>query len=440
MIDSLSAGLLRVGAWLRTRRIALAGASLVVIMLLGCTYLVLGTLRVDPTKSMITIRVPLPESGGLLPNQDVTLRGVPIGRVESVELGDGGVLAVARVEERFKIPVDSAVRVSGLSPAGEQYLDIRPAVEGGPYLTDGSSVSTDQTSTPITLAELLSDADGALAQLDPAKLATIREEIGVSSQGPDKLGDLLDGGTFLLATLDGVLPETVRLLSSTRVAMSTAVDVTPGLTATGGQLGSVFAGVSTMDGGFRRLLDVTPKSLAAVNNLFDDNSETMVQLLGNLATVAQLSYVRVPALNALFPGPEIRGSLLENMATILRDGKTWVIADIYPRYNCDYPGPRGAPSAADYPEPRLHTYCTDPEPSVLVRGARNAPRPAGDDTAGPPPGADPNATTDPTPPGRWTIPTPYGGPRLPLAIPGDAPLPPNAPPQPPGWPIPGPNG
>lgn len=440
MIDKIAAGLLRAAGWLRGRKIALAAGSLVVILLGASTYLVLGTLRVDPTKSMMRVRIPLVESGGLLPNQDVTLRGVPIGRVESVDLADDGVSAVARIDEGVHIPVDSTVRVSGLSPAGEQYLDFRPDRDGGPYLEDGATIARDRTSTPITLAQLLSDADGALTQLDPAKLATIRREIGVSREGPGKLAAILDGGTFLLSTLDGVLPETMRLMKSTRVSLSTVVDLTPGLTATGHQFGSVFTGVRTMDGGFRHLVEATPKSLTAVNNLFDDNSETMVQLLGNLATVAQLSYVRVPALNALFPGPEVRGSLLENMSNILRDGHTWVIADLYPRYNCDYAGPRGAPSAADYPEPRLHSYCADPEPSVLVRGARNAPRPGGDDTAGPPPGSDPNATTDPTPKGRWTIPTPYGGPRLPIAIPGDVPLPPDAPPQPPGWPIPGPNG
>lgn len=440
MIDTIAAGLIGISTWLGRRRIAFAVSSLIVILVVGCTYLMLGTLRIDPTKSMIRVRIPLAESGGLLPNQDVTLRGVPIGRVESVDLADGGVTAVARIDKKFQIPADSTVRVSGLSPAGEQYLDFRPATEGGPYLSDGSTVDRDRASTPVTLAQLLSDSDGALAQMDPAKMATIRREMGVSFEGPDKLAALLDGGTFMISTLDGVLPETVGLLKSTRISMSTVVDVTPGLSATGDQLGRVFAGARTMDGGFRRLVDVTPKSLTAVDNLFDDNSETMVQLLGSLASVAQLSYVRVPALNALFPGPEVRGSLLDNMSNILRDGATWVIADIYPRYNCDYAGSPGPPSAADYPEPRLHSYCADPEPSVLVRGARNAPRPGGDDTAGPPPGADPNATTDPTPQGRWTIPTPYGGPRLPLAIPGDTPLPPDAPPQPPGWPIPGPNG
>ena len=75
------------------------------------------------------------------------------------------------------------------------------------------------------------------------------------------------------------------------------------------------------------------------------------------------------------------------------------------------------PSRPDYPEPYLYTYCDNPDPAVLVRGARNAPRPPGDDTAGPPPGANPLATTDPTPSGPLTIPLPYGGPPLPYGTP-----------------------
>lgn len=276
---------------------------------------------------------------------------------------------------------------------------------------------------------MLADADGALAQLDPAKLAVIRHELGVSAEGPDKLGAILDGGTFLISTLDGVLPQTVDLLKTSRMSFSTLVDTNPGLAATGSQLGSVFAGMRQMDGGYRTLLTQTPRTLGAVDSLFANNSETMIQLLGNLATVAQLSYVRVPALNALFPGPEVRGSMLENLTTIFHEHAAWAIADIYPRYTCDYMTPRGVPSAADYPEPRRNTFCPNADPSVLVRGARNAPRPAGDDTAGPPPGADLNQTADPTPQTRWTAPTPYGGPVWPMPIPGDAPPPPE--PRPP---------
>ena len=52
-----------------------------------------------------------------------------------------------------------------------------------------------------------------------------------------------------------------------------------------------------------------------------------------------------------------------------------------------------------------------------MRGARNAPRPPGDDTAGPPAGVDLNDTTAKTPKGRFSISTEYGGPALPVEPP-----------------------
>jgi virulence factor Mce-like protein len=294
----------------RRNRFALSGWSLAVIFVVSVAYLTFGALRINPARSTIEVRVPLTESGGLLPQQDVTVRGVPVGRVKSVVLADGGVTAVASIDARTNIPVDSTVRVSGLSAAGEQYLDFRPATDRGPYLTDGSVVDPDRTSVPVTLAQALANANGALAQVDPEKLAVIRRELGVSVKGPEKLADILDGGTFLISALDGVLPETVSLLSTSRVVFDTMVDVDPGLAATGQSLGSLFAGMARMDSGFRTLVARAPDNLEGIDNLFADNSETMVRLLGNLATVAELSYVRVPALNALFPDPAVRGSVL----------------------------------------------------------------------------------------------------------------------------------
>lgn len=129
-----------------------------------------------------------------------------------------------------------------------------------------------------------------------------------------------------------------------------------------------------------------------------------MQLLASLATTSQMLYVRTPAINAFFPN--YRGSTFGAIADTMRDNGIWVTADLYPRYACDYGTPRVPPSSADFPEPPVYTYCADDDPAVLIRGAKNAPRPAGDDTAGPPPGADLGKKTDPTPKGRFTIPTP----------------------------------
>lgn len=393
----------------------LSGLALILTLSVSISYLLAGVLHIRPLASSYQVTIELSESGGLLPDQDVTLHGVRIGRVQSLAFTAHGLDATVSIDGGVRIPASSTVRVSALSPAGEQYLDFTGVAGAGPFLSGGAVITRDRTSTPVTPAQLLADADGALAQVDPAKLDRIKKELSLSAAGPHKLTAIVDGGAFLLAALDQVLPETVGIIRDSRIVLSTAIDVNDGIAATARNIGHTLTGVAAMDGGYRRLIEQTPQVLSAADDLFTDNSDTMVGLLANMATNARLSYVRVPALQALFP--DYRGSALEAFISTMHDHGLWVTADLYPRYSCDYGVPRRAPSAADYPEPYLYTYCRDDDPAVLVRGAKNAPRPAGDDTAGAPPGADLAATADPTPQGRYSIPTPYGGPPLPIEPP-----------------------
>ncbi|MFB1295828.1 MlaD family protein [Mycobacterium sp. pW049] len=415
MIGSVADTVVRVARAGHRRRAWLSTAALVMTLVVASVYLFLGALQVNPLASSCRVTVELPESAGLLPNQNVTMRGVPVGRVERLDITPSGVNAVVSVDSTVAVPASSAVRVSGLSPAGEQYIDFVAENGDGPYLGDGSVVAQSDTTVPVSLADLLANADGALAQVDPAKLELIKYELSMSDAGPQKLADVIDGGTFLLTTLDSVLPETSSTLRTSRVVLTLAADKNAGIEVASANLGETFDGVNRMREGFRTLTNRTPETLASVDNLFTDNSETMLQLLGSLASTSQLLYLRVPALNALFP--TYRTSVLDAIGSIMHDNGLWATGDIYPRYSCDYGTPRLPPSSADYPEPFMYTYCRDDHPGVLVRGAKNAPRPAGDDTAGPPPGADLGRTTDPTPKGRYTIPTPYGGPTLPIEPP-----------------------
>lgn len=405
-------GVVRAG---HRKRAWLSAGALMMTFIVATGYLLIGALQVNPFDADYRVTVRLPESAGLLPNQDVTLRGVPVGKVERLDITAAGVDAVITVTSSAPIPMSSEVRVSGLSPAGEQYIDFVASANGGPFLGDGSVVEQGRATVPVSLADLLAHADGALAQVDTAKLDIIRRELSLSEDGPQKLADIIDGGTFLLSTLDSVLPETTSLLRTSQSVFTLAADKNAGIDSAADDLASTLDGVARMREGYRRLTDQAPGALTDIDNLFADNSDTMVQLLGNLTTTTRLLYLRVPALNALFPSH--RTSVLDALGSVMHDNGLWATGDIYPRYACDYGTPRRPPSSADYPEPYLYTYCRDDHPGVLVRGAKNAPRPAGDDTAGPPPGADLGRTTDPTPKGRYTIPTPYGGPVLPIEPP-----------------------
>jgi virulence factor Mce-like protein len=397
------------------RRAWLSAGALILTLVVALGYLFFAALQVNPLASSYRVTIELPESAGLLPNQDVTLRGVRIGRVDRLDITPNGVNAVVDVNSSVPVPEASDVRVSGLSPAGEQYIDFVAQTNDGPYLRDGSIITAGRATVPVSLAELLADADGALAQIDPAKIELIKSELSLSKDGPRKLADIINGGTFLLSTLDSVLPETTSVLRNGRTVFTLVADKNAGIDVAAGNLNESFTGINKMRDGYRRLTDQAPQTLSDVDALFADNSDTMVQLLGNLTTTSRLLYLRVPALNALFP--TYRTSLLDAIGSTMHDHGLWATGDIYPQYACDYGTPRLPPSSADYPEPFMYTYCRDDHPGVMVRGAKNAPRPADDDTAGPPPGADLGRMTDPTPKGRFTIPTPYGGPTLPIEPP-----------------------
>ncbi|CAJ1508604.1 MlaD family protein [[Mycobacterium] burgundiense] len=416
MIGAVADGLVGVARAGHRKRAWLSTCALILTLVVATAYLLLGALRVNPFASSYRLTVELPESAGLLPNQDVTVRGVPVGRVERLDITPAGVNAVVTVKSTVQIPESSAVRVSGLSPAGEQYIDFAAESEAGPFLQDGSVVTQGRATVPVSLAELLANADGALAQVDTGKIELIKRELSLSKAGPQKLADIVDGGTFLLSTLDSVLPETTSVLRTSRVVLTMVADKNAGIDVAADNLDQTLAGISSMREGFRRLTDQAPDALGSVDNLLADNSDTMVQLLGNLTTTSRLLYLRVPALHALFPTH--RTSVLDALGSVMHDNGLWATADIYTRYACDYGTPRRSPAAADFAEPFMYTYCRDDHPGVLVRGAKNAPRPAEvDNGAGPPAGADLGRTTDPTPRGRYSIPTPYGGPPLPFEPP-----------------------
>jgi len=395
-------------------RLGLSLVALATTLVVGVGYLVFGVFELNLSAEKIRVQVHFHESGGILPGRDVALRGVPIGSVTSVGLTDDGVVVSAEIDSRTRIPVGGEVRVAGLSLAGEQYLDFRPSTDEGPYLEDGAEISSEDTTTPVPLSVLMHDMDGMLAQIDPGALQTIVEELGVGPEGPQKLSDIVDGGTFLISTLDEVLPQTVTLLRTGKIVLRTLADAAPGLQATSREMSQMLGGIESMDGGFRSFVDTAPGTMQSIDAIIAENSPTMVQLLGNLTTVAQMAYVRVPALEEFFFPSTRGGSTLDALMTTFRDDGIWALVNIYPRYACDYDLPRESPTIPSFPEPFLYTYCDNPDPSTLVRGARNAPRPPGEEgAAGLPPGADPLRRADPTPTGPHTIPLDYGGPELP---------------------------
>lgn len=169
-----------------------------------------------------TVSVHLKESGGLFERGEVTYRGFTVGRVQRLDFRTDGVVARIRIKDRWRIPTDLTAEVHNRSAVGEQYLDLVPRTEHGPYLTDGSVIEAARTSTPVRDEDLIVATDRLLRSISTEDLATVVEESADAFGGAGgDLGRLLTNSQTILAAAQEALPATTSLLATGRTVLTT---------------------------------------------------------------------------------------------------------------------------------------------------------------------------------------------------------------------------
>lgn len=146
---------------------------LALITVLGAGYIGFGVLKLDPMSDRISVTAEVPSSGGLMATSDVTLRGVHIGKVVSIQQVPGGLSIRMELDEDARVPVAAQMRIANLSAAGEQFVDFSADRLAGPFLTDGSQIERRNVRVGSTVAETLAVIDAMTSALDPEKVTEL---------------------------------------------------------------------------------------------------------------------------------------------------------------------------------------------------------------------------------------------------------------------------
>ncbi|MFG1789874.1 MCE family protein [Nocardia sp. NPDC049149] len=383
--------------WLVRHRIAVANIGLVVVLVLGVSYLGAKVLRFNPLPSTYQVRVELANSGGLAPNNDVTFRGTRIGRVDDVRVSGDGVAAIAEIDKATRIPVGGTVAVGRLSAAGEQYLDFRPDADSGPYLTDGAVVARAQTAVPVTVQSVLANMSGLIGGMNPARLNVIIDELDKAlAGGPDRLRNMISGISRAMAGLTDLLPQTRQLVANLQVIAETTAHAQPDLTTLTTGSSALFQQLTAADQEVRAFLDLGPGQLATLGGIVHDTEDPVTNLVTNFVAITKAAKLRAPAIAALFPALRA-GS--EAIGIPAHDNAYHTLIDPWPRPSCDYDTVPVVPTTATVDtRVRLYNYCVTSDPALQIRGSANAPRPnVPDNGSGPPPGVTGNELSRPAP-------------------------------------------
>jgi virulence factor Mce-like protein len=234
-------------------------------------------------------------SGGIFVNAEVTYRGVAVGRVTDMQLVDDGVRVTLTIDpDADPIPADTEAFVATRSAVGEQYVDLRPAREGGPFLEDGSVIPVENTAIPVPVEQLLLHMDGLVGSIDQENLRIVVDELGQAFAGAgDDLGRLIDNGDLLLARAEQSLPQTLQLITDGQTVLETQVDSRSAIQQWAADLRLVTDTLVEMDPTIRSLVINSPNAGAAVEQLVDDAGPGLGSLVRNLDILNQVTIPRL---------------------------------------------------------------------------------------------------------------------------------------------------
>lgn len=353
-------------------RLYLSALGVLVILVLCVSYLFAETLDQPLTSRPDKITVDLRAAGGLFEGSAVTYRGVKVGKVTRIRIGDRGVEATVSMTSGTDVPRATRAVVRSLSPVGEQYLDFQPDSADGPFLADGDRIPAESTDIPQTLGSTVVAINKVLRQVDDEKLRTLLVEASTALQGTgDDLGSLVDDGALILAELEKVYPETSRLITNSATVLEIAPDKRSELEGLASDATSLASFLRSYDPELGRFIGRAPRQVRQLQALIDDVRRVLPDFLSVGVSLTDVFAAHDPHLRALLqayaPGVSVLG---DNV----KDG--WLqldlIGDKDPR--CDYGTARRDPR-----NPERRALVDDARCaasfSTLQRGAAHAPGP-----------------------------------------------------------------
>lgn len=281
------------GLW-RYLRIEGRVTTNVVVFFIGAAVLivvlVVTLFRIQPRYSIFAT---FSGSGGVFTGQEVTYRGVTVGRVGGMRVVRDGVRIELVVEETYdRIPKEGTIaRVRFKSAVGEQFVDLLPSARSAPYFDDGDRIPLEDTRLPVQQEELLRLLDRVLTGVPPEVIGNLVDVLGEGLGGRgDQLHAALAGLDPFTEALAGRTEELNRLaVSGDRLGAAfdeTADDFVTGTEGLGRSLGALGRGSE----GLADLLVQGAEFVPDLGELVAARKTQIDTILANLAELTRISF------------------------------------------------------------------------------------------------------------------------------------------------------
>lgn len=275
-----------------TRRTRLQLLVFAIITLVGVSYVGARYARLDRVfiDDTYTVVAHFKDSGGAFAGAEVSYRGVRIGEVSEMVLTDEGVDIHLDIDkEQDRIPSDSLALVGNRSAVGEQYVELQPQVDGGPFLEDRSQIDADRTSTPIQTDTLLTHLSDTVRSVDEQDLQTVTTEFGAAFGGAGQdLQTIIDSGNAFINAADANFEITTRLIRDGNTVLNGQVASESALRSFARDLSTFSTSLAGSDEDLRSVIDDGSATATQLRTFIEDNEVELGELLNNLVTTGEV--------------------------------------------------------------------------------------------------------------------------------------------------------
>ncbi|MDR2454998.1 MAG: MCE family protein [Deltaproteobacteria bacterium] len=264
------------------------------------------------------------QASGLKTGVVVQVAGIPVGRVESIELVNDQARIIMSIRQDVRLPIDSRALIKSQGVLGDKYIEIAPGQEGGQSLSQGDSIVDTKAADDLTeLMEKLGSVAEDLKSLTSAlaadgggeELRSIITNVKSLSESLDKLvTDNSSGLTETLASLgrsagnlesitdkiasgqgtlgrlvndDGLIKELTSALHGVRQITDGVKQITDKIAAGEGTIGRLVNDDST--------IDKIDEALTGVNEYLAKDKETSVSLEVRTDFMTRYNYLKTTA-------------------------------------------------------------------------------------------------------------------------------------------------
>jgi phospholipid/cholesterol/gamma-HCH transport system substrate-binding protein len=354
-----------------------------------------------------TVKMNLRESGGIFTNAEVTYRGYNVGRVGEIHLTREGIQVDLDIDpDAPRIPSDLEAVVANRSAVGEQYVDLRPRDNEGPYLSGASVISADRTVTPVSTDAVIRDLDSLATSVPTESLRTVVDELDRAFAGTgDDLQVLLDSTRDFTSMAQQHLPQTIALIQDGGTVLDTQNANAGNIKSFADSLSLLSEQLKNSDPDLRRLITEAPRVASQVTDLLAESGPGLGVTIANLLTTSDILRARKDGLEYAFVAYPLFSAAGQGLlAADPGQVHLGLVLNLFNPPPCTQgyeqtprrDGTDTAEPSATTPE---QTYCAEPTGSPInVRGSANAPYggvPVAQDQPATPPGGSAASSNDP---------------------------------------------